>query len=66
MTGGIRFRKAEAALLMAAGCLMLLRGVYYSALHGLGWQSLLLSAVTGGLVFMLGLSRWRFLRKVPR
>ncbi len=66
MTGAIRFRQAAAALLMSAGCLMALRGVYYSALHGLGWRSLLLSVVLGGLVFMLGLSRWRFLRKAHR
>ncbi len=66
MTIGIRFRRAEAILLMAAGCLMSLRGVYHCTRHDLGWQNLLLSVVLGGLVFMLGLSRWQFLRKARR
>ncbi len=63
MTIGRRFRQTTAALLMLAGTAMLLRGAYYSMRHRLGWQGLVTSGIVGALVFVLGLSRWRFLRK---
>ncbi len=63
MTAGIRFRQVTAALLMLAACAMLSRGIYYSTRHGLDWQGLVETVLIGGLVFALGLARWRFLRK---
>ncbi len=63
MTASRRFRQTTAILLMFAGTAMLLRGAYYSIRHRMGWQGLLTSGIMGALVFALGLSRWRFLRR---
>ena len=63
MKAGTGFRQTTAALLMLAGIAMLLRGIYYSVRHGLGWRGILMSGVVGALVFALGMARWRFLRK---
>jgi len=56
-------QQALAVLTMFLGVLILVRGVEHSLSRGLGWQSLLISVVLGGLFFALGLARWRYWRQ---
>jgi hypothetical protein len=54
------WRRISAALLMIVGLAMLVRGLNHTILRGLGWQGFLESGIVGGLVFALGLARWRY------
>ncbi len=53
-------RKLAAAALILLGVAMVARGAAWSIREGLGWQGVVQSLVVGGLVFALGIARWRF------
>jgi hypothetical protein len=58
-----RIRELAAALLILLGIFMVARGIGWSVRQGLGWQGFVQSVVVGGLVFALGVARWRYWRQ---
>ena len=58
-----RIRKLMSICLMALGIVMLSRGMQYCILQRLGWEGAIQTLIAGGLVFALGIARWRCLRQ---
>jgi len=58
-----QYRAFMAIVLMAMGAAMLARGLEYAIRQGLGWQGMVQALVAGALVFVLGFTRWRYLRQ---
>ncbi|MCS7252486.1 MAG: hypothetical protein RMK18_08440 [Armatimonadota bacterium] len=54
-------RKIMAVMLMAVGIAIFVRGLIHCLSQGLLWHGIIVSAIVGGLVFSLGLSKWRYI-----
>jgi hypothetical protein len=58
-----RWRRIAAVLMMLVGAAIMLRGACYALGRDEGWRPLLVSVVLGGLIFALGIARWRYWRE---